>query len=360
MTHPYAQQPDHAFWRQAVADPAAQDIGLVDPVVAPAFHIDRHQRIATAGSCFAEHVARHLRQAGVRPFITEQAHPIVPAAVAQAFGYGQFCARYGNVYTSRQLLQLMLRAFGEFTPADSAWPTPQGRWIDPFRPRVHPVGFYSRAELEADREIHFDSVRRMFAQVDVLVFTLGLTETWASREDGAVYPVCPGVLGSQFDPQRHELLNLGVDEVVDDVSRVIELLSYINPGARLVLTVSPVPLVATAGDRHVMVATSYSKSVLRVAAERLSHEWRGVAYFPSYEIITGHYHQGRYFAPDLRSVTDEGVNHVMRLFLHHYLGLQPAASGIAHLSPAAPAMDRRTEELIKVTQTHCDEEALCR
>ncbi len=357
MTHPYEHQPDHAFWRQAVAEPAARDIGLLDPVVAPAFKIDRHQRIATAGSCFAQHVARHLRQAGVLPFVTEQAHPIVPPAVAHEFGYGQFCARYGNVYTSRQLLQLLLRAFGEFTPVDSAWQTPQGRWIDPFRPRVHPGGFYSRAELEADRESHFQAVRHMFAQLDVLVFTLGLTETWASREDGAVYPVCPGVLGSRFDAGRHELLNLGVDEVVADVARVIELMAYINPNARLVLTVSPVPLVATAGDSHVMVATSYSKSVLRVAAERLAREWRGVAYFPSYEIVTGHFHQGRYFAPDLRSVTDEGVDHVMRLFLHHYLGLQAAASAP---TPAASARDLRTEQLIQVTQAQCDEEALCR
>ena len=36
-----------------------------------------------------------------------------------------------------------------------------------------------------------------------------------------------------------------------------------TPKLRILLTVSPVPLTATAGDDHVLLATTYSKSVLR-------------------------------------------------------------------------------------------------
>lgn len=354
--HPYQQQPAHSFWRQGVAEPAARDIASLDPVIAPSFRIDPRQRIATAGSCFAQHVTRHLRRAGVMPFVTEPAHAIVPPEVAREFGYGEFCARFGNVYTSRQLLQLMLRAFGEFTPQERAWRDPKGGWIDPFRPRVQPGGFASLDELEADRALHFDAVRRMFAELDVLVFTLGLTETWASRVDGAVFPVCPGVLGGVFDAGHHRLLTLDVDEVCADLGTLIELLGHINPAARLVLTVSPVPLVATAGEQHVLVATSHSKAVLRVAADRLARQWRGVAYFPSYEIITGAFSRGRYFADDLRSVTEAGVAHVMRLFLHHYLGID----GGDQAPIEAAQRDRDGERLVAATQLQCDEEALAR
>jgi hypothetical protein len=354
-THPYQAQPDHAFWHQAVAGPAARDITLVDPVVAPAFGIGRNDRIATAGSCFAQHVARHLRDAGVPPLVTEQAHAIVAPEVARRYGYGEFCARYGNVYTSRQLLQLMLRAFGEFAPEEDSWEDGHGRWIDPFRPRVHPGGFASRAELLADRARHFEAVRCMFAQLDVFVFTLGLTETWAARSDGAVFPVCPGVVGGRFDAARHQALNLDVDDVVQDLETFIGLLSAMNPGAKLVLTVSPVPLVATAGDRHVLQATTYSKAVLRVAAERLSRQWSGVAYFPSYEIITGAHAGHRYLADDLRSVTEAGVAHAMRLFLHHYLGVAPAPL------PARAAPERAATAAIEAAiLAQCDEESLAR
>ncbi len=324
--HPYAAQPAHAFWAQGVAAPAAIDPASVDPVVAPAFRVARRARIASAGSCFAQHLPRHLRAAGLRPFVAEQAHPIVPAAVARRFGYGDLGARYGPVYTARQLLQLLRRAFGEFVPADDAWAGPDGRWLDPFRPRIQPGGYLSREELAADRARHFDAVRRLFTQLDVLVFTLGLTEAWADRADGAVYPLCPGVAGGQFDPGRHTLLQLGVAEVVDDLEAFVERLRAINPRARLILTVSPVALAATAGDRHVLVATGYSKSVLRVAAEQLSRRHAGIAYFPAYEIVTGGFHRGRYLGDDLREVSEAGVAHVMRLFLQHYLGLAlPAA-----------------------------------
>ena len=76
--HPYTALPDHRHWARAVAGPAAHDPALVDPVVRPAFRIARDARIATAGSCFAQHVARHLRRHGVNPFVTEPAHPLIP------------------------------------------------------------------------------------------------------------------------------------------------------------------------------------------------------------------------------------------------------------------------------------------
>ena len=60
-THPYRNLPDHAFWRRAVAEPPIQD---VDPVIFAPFLITSADRIATAGSCFAQHIGRHLRQAG--------------------------------------------------------------------------------------------------------------------------------------------------------------------------------------------------------------------------------------------------------------------------------------------------------
>jgi GSCFA family len=358
--HPYQDLPDHRHWPRGVAAPAAVHPSAVDPVVRPAFRIPRSARIATAGSCFAQHVARHLRRCGVAPFVTEHAHPLVPPDLAAAWGYGDFGARYGNVYTARQLLQLMLRAFGELQPAEDHWPTADGRWADPFRPRAHGGGTVTLQELRADREQHFACVRRLFAELDVFVFTLGLTETWASAEDGAVYPVCPGVVAGRFDPARHVLQTHTVDEVVADLDLFIRLLRSINPRADLVLTVSPVPLMATALDQHVVVSTAHSKAVLRVAAEDIAQRHQRVAYFPSLEIITSPFSRGAYFADDLRSVTEAGVSHVMRLFLQHYLGLEAALQAAARDSDSGAADPRRAwlAEAAEVVQVMCDEAAL--
>jgi hypothetical protein len=66
----------------------------------------------------------------------------------------------------------------------------------------------------------------------------------------------------------------------------------------------------------VLVSTTLSKAVLRVAAERLS-QLPGVAYFPAYEIITAPSAGESYFAEDLRSIREQGVEHVMRVFFRH-------------------------------------------
>jgi hypothetical protein len=372
--HPYRKLPQHCFWRAAIAETPPDD---VDPVVAPKFTINRTDRVATAGSCFAQHIARHLSRSGFNYFVTEMSHPQVPPGVADAFGYGLFTARYGNVYTSRQLLQLLRRAYGLFTPIDDAWVRDDGRWIDPFRPQIQPDGFICEAEYRADRARHLAAVRRAVEELDVFVFTLGLTEAWLSREDGAAYPLCPGVAGGVFDEARHVFVNLKVSEVVADLNAALEIIRSKNPRARYILTVSPVPLIATATGHSVLVSTTYSKSVLRVACEEVAAEYDDVAYFPSYEIITGHYNHGRYFAPDLRSVTEEGVAHVMRLFMRHYAGEsdkpelvsrpaqeEPTREEPAHAGEAVGTWDQDTSEKIKAVQevikVICDEEALDR
>jgi len=289
---------------------------------------------------------------------------MLDAGLAQAYHYGTFSARYGNLYTTRQLLQLFERAYGRYAPADEAWPAGGGRWIDPYRPQIQPEGFLSRREFDVDRARHLAAVRRMFEELDVFVFTLGLTEAWCARSDGAVYPVCPGVSGGEFDPERHVFHNFSTAEVGADMLAFIDALRVVNPEARVILTVSPVPLIATAEERHVLVATSYSKSVLRVACEEVCRARSGVAYFPSYEIITGGYTRGAYFAADLRSVTEAGVEHVMRLFLRHCTSGGPLSAQhraelpAASHSPAAP--DRHLAENARLTAVNCDEEALDR
>lgn len=355
MSHPYKSLPDKAFWRRSVARPAVQE---VDPVGHFDLKIEPETKVATAGSCFAQHVARHLSGAGFNYYVTEPGHPILNSKIRQAHNYGTFSARYGNLYTARQLRQLMERTYGDFTPAEAPWVEADGSVRDPFRPNVQPGGFVSVAEMEADRTQHLAAVREMFENLDVFVFTLGLTECWESLEDGAVFPLCPGVEGGTYDPQKYAFRNQGVAEIVDDMMQFMKALKRVNPQARMILTVSPVPLMATAAPQeHVLSATTYSKSVLRVAAQMLTEMQDWVHYFPSYEVITGSYNRGAYFADDLRNVTEEGVSHVMRLLLKHATGQETAA-------PQAPAPteeeDHSTALARSFVEVECDEVALDR
>lgn len=179
--------------------------------------------------------------------------------------------------------------------------------VDPFRPNIQPNGFPNIEELIADRDQHLRRVKVMFEECDFFVFTLGLTEHWYSTSDGSVFPVCPGVAGGEFDPRKYSFGNQSVGEVVADFQAFLNEFRNINNRAQIILTVSPVPLATTAEMRHVLVSTTLSKSILRCACDEIVKQNNGIAYFPSYEIITGNYNRGRYYDSDLRSVTDEGV-----------------------------------------------------
>lgn len=358
--HPYRKLPARAFWRKSVAGVARKD---VDPVGRFGLRITPETKVATAGSCFAQHIARHLKASGFNYHVAEPGHAVLPERFREKHNYGMFSARYGNIYTSRQLWQLMQRAYGTFTPKEDAWIDEDGSVRDPFRPTVQPGNFASVAEMEADRRQHLAAVREMFETLDVFVFTLGLTECWRCK-DGAVLPLCPGVEGGSFDPERYSFFNLPVGAVIKDMQSFRDGLAAVNPEAQIILTVSPVPLMATAArGEHVLSATTYSKSVLRVAAQMLCERNDNVHYFPSYEVITGAYNRGRYYAEDLRNVTEEGVSHVMRLFLKHAAGVDAAAAKSAARKTAAEAReaeDATVQAASAFVEVECDEAALDR
>jgi hypothetical protein len=326
MTNPYKSLADYCFWSRAMLVPAP---GQVDPVVS-AQRILPQQKVATMGSCFAQHLAKHIQLSGLNYYVAETAPADLSPQEAKRRNFGVFSARYGNVYTVRQAVQLFDRAFGAFTPVDDVWEK-GGGFVDAFRPQIEPDVFVSAQAVRESAKAHLSTVRDVFNHCDWLVLTLGLTEAWRSKRDGAIYPVAPGVSGGDFDPEHYEFVNFSAQEVQDDLVRFIDKLKVVNPKAKVLLTVSPVPLIATYEPRHVLVSTTFSKAALRVAADVAERRFEHVSYFPSYEIITSPAAAGRYYADDLRQIKDIGVKHVMRVFSKHFINddLLPTTSIVA-------------------------------
>jgi len=344
MTSPYSALDPRHFWRTAVA--AENPLAWRD-IYRKRFPIEPDDRIATAGSCFAQHFAGQLSRRGFEFLDSEPGPPSLSPALRRAFGYGVFSARYGNIYTARQLLQLFQEAFGERRPAEPPWIS-EGRFHDPLRPAIEPEGFVSADELAALRQLaHLPAVRKVFLECNLFVFTLGLTEAWLSAEDGTVFPSCPGTIAGEFDASRHRFHNFGFKEVQADMVAFIDRLRDVNARAKVLLTVSPVPLAATATDNHVLEATTYSKSVLRAVAGSLHERFQHVDYFPSYELVTAPAARGMFFEPDLRNVTPVGVDQVMR----HFFAEHPSPSVPASVDrPARRPIDDEWEEFRAVCE----------
>ena len=308
---PYSDLPPRAFWRTGVTERAPMTPG---DIYQPRFAVTRDMRIATAGSCFAQHVGRALRGAGLDVIDAEPLPEAVSDKTAERFGYRLYSARYANIYTTRQLRQLFDEAYGRATPADPVWER-DGRFFDAQRPGVEPDGLESAERVMEHRASHLSAVRDAFAAADLFVFTFGLTEAWIHTASGTVYPTAPGTIAGRYDPAIHSFRNYDPLEVLEDFEAFRTALRAVNPKVRFMITVSPVPLTATASGEHVEVATCYSKSVLRSVCGMLKARHDDIDYYPSFELITSVTTGGKYFQENLRNVAPHGVATAMATFL---------------------------------------------
>jgi hypothetical protein len=317
--HPYKRLPDRHFWSRAVSGIAWQDMFKNERAK---FTIGREDVVSSAGSCFAQRIAHQFHKLGYNFPNFEPPHPLMSTEEAEDCGYSHASARLGNVYTIKELRQIVEQVFALRDAHFLIRQNKQGNWVDLLRPGVQKVGFLSYEEAFADRLHHLLRLREMFMASDVFVFTLGLTECWNNEDSGTVFGIHPEVaLGVETDV-RVTQLNLDYEACYQDLSFVIQHLKSVNPRLKFVFTVSPVALAATHQDKHVLISTSYSKSVLRAVAGKVCDEHDFADYFMSYEIFNAAQSFGQYLSEDLRDISPRGLGTVMDTFASMFLGRQ--------------------------------------
>ena len=298
--HPYMDLGARAFWKTAVAQPLANKQKLAN------LHGDlipnAQMKIASVGSCFAQHVGGWLSAAGYR-FLSSKLLESSNSSFAT-----------GNIYTPRALTQWLEMSKPNNTPMlEAGIYEAGGVWYDLLRPTFRGDGFPTLQQLLSDRADCVAEILETICEADLFIFTLGLTEAWHDQ-NGLIYPSCPGIICGEFNDQEYQFHNFSYEELCSDILKLREELLGLNPGLRILLTVSPVPLTATASGQHVLVANGYSKSTLRAVAGQLSNQFDDVYYFPSYELITTQHYPDPRFEENMRTVTEAGVQLVMNHF----------------------------------------------
>ena len=330
MKNPYQQQPARSFWRQAVQ--GKETDGFFKDLWVSKFPISKQTRFVTFGSCFAQHFSKWLVGNGFSWIDGETPPDVLTSDAALEQGYGIFSVRTGNIYTVAILKQWIELALGTATVQPEI-AVKEGAFFDTLRPLISKSGFSSESTLISARAMTYSSLLKAIRDSDIFVFTLGLTEGWESQS-GYAYTMCPGTELGVFDPGNHLFKNYSYEAILADLNITLGLIKKINPEVRFILTVSPVPLTATASAEHVLSSTVYSKSVLRAVAGFLQQTREDVDYFPSYELITSPPVRGAYFETNMRTVRPEGVEFVMQHFSRGIgENLAPAAVSRAHLAP---------------------------
>lgn len=125
--------------------------------------------------------------------------------------------------------------------------------------------------------------RLALQEAGAFIFALGHAEGEQDRESSSL---SSGPSDRLFSTDDHSAHLSTVAENQDNVLGIIDVIRSVNAVAPIVLMLEPEPLVETFREISCMTADCVSKSVLRVALDRVRDQrLNGVYYWPSYEIV---------------------------------------------------------------------------
>ena len=309
------------------ANVAADFSGEVWPEIQPSFRIGPGETVFTIGSCFARNIERFLVDAGCRVPMQELHLPS-----EEWHGGANSAMNKFHPPAFRQCLGWTAAIFdrdGVVTWADCqplAFEVGDGRVFDMEMASTPPV----TRERFIERRQHIYDVFSTVFSADCLMITPGLIEAWFDKLTGLYIHEAPTLKAMAVLKDRWEFEILSYEQCLADLLADIDVVRARNPGVKVLITTSPVPLAASFSGKDVRIANAYSKSVLRAVCGAASLKRPMVDYFPSYEAAT-------LSAPDKVWDTDRlhvaggFVGKIVAYMLDHYLeGGDEAARGLQH------------------------------
>lgn len=248
--------------------------------------IRKDSHVVAIGSCFAREVTKYLFNKGYTS--------VNPDDINAEF----LSAGANTTFAVRQLFEWM---FLGKEPVNETW-----------HKENHGI-------LQRTPEIQ-KAIRDYFCRSDLIILTLGLSEVWYDQETSDAF--WRGVPNSVYSEKKHQFKISNVDENRENLNIVLDLIEQYIPNAKVVITLSPVPLRATFRPISCISADTVSKAILRVTIdevlrERDVHNNENLFYWPSYEIVKEFVNTP--YKDDNRHVSKQTVRKIMEAFSKHYL-----------------------------------------
>jgi tetratricopeptide (TPR) repeat protein len=159
---------------------------------------------------------------------------------------------------------------------------------------------------------------------DVFILTLGVAPAFFDRTTGDFVLPRPSALNSRVLAEKYQFRTTSVKENVDNVLYLIEFIRKISPDMKIVVTVSPVPLLASFEYESAVQADCLSKSTMRLVAHEVVNNSKlsNILYWPSFEVFrwAGSNASDYYAADDGAAwhVSEEKVAGTIRAFVEMF------------------------------------------
>jgi hypothetical protein len=162
---------------------------------------------------------------------------------------------------------------------------------------------------------NFEKAHAAVEKLDVLFLTFGTAFVYRLQSTGQPVANCHKLPATEF---RKELSS--IEDIVAAYRRLIEQLKKIRPQLQVVLSISPV--------RHLrdgLEEDRLSKSILRVAIEMLTREYKNCSYFPAYELLQDDLRDYRFYDRDMVHPSEQAVDYIWNHFLDTYVSASDQA-----------------------------------
>lgn len=297
----------HRYWPTGVREGMERE-NLYTMNLCPRRHpfINRQTRIAAAGNCFAMNMGRCLKNWGYDYFIKQPGPTGMSEEELWRRKYGHYSARQGILFNVPSLRQWVERGLGLVELKPYLY-FQDGNWHDPYR---ESVPFDSPEEYATELPEFLSALRETLLETEVLMLAPSCCEVWRFKHDGTYLSRVPW----RMSPALLDRQVLSVEDNLNELQRLRDVLTEHNPGIQIIMTVSPVPLLATfrSEDVNVVVSDCLAKATLRVAAEEFAKRNDNVTYFPAYEaVMIG---SKVPFAEDGRHVHPDAIDRTMTVF----------------------------------------------
>jgi hypothetical protein len=280
--------------------------GALFPDFQPKFKLDFSGRMSvfTIGSCFARNVEEALQPFGV-------VLPTMGFSAPKEEGFDRSNSLL-NEYNAGTMSQRIIMAMRGERAAEDTMVTANDMCSDLLLPGKALVT-WERARARRE-EIY--QVYTKLPECDVVVITLGLIEAWYDKKTDTYLNRMPPPHFARANPGRFEIRVLDMPHAMPLLHK--SMIALGKAGKKVILTVSPVPLQTTFTFADCITANEFSKSVLRVCAQRLYEKFDHVDYFPSYEIVRSAGLSG--FIADHVHVKGNLVRNVTSFMVSRYTG----------------------------------------
>lgn len=284
------------------------------PEVFPSFEISPSDKIFTMGSCFAREVDNALSRLGFNIISRDS------SVSNNLYKYNDLSLynKY-NVYSIWNELHWSLEIGQNESFDDLFYKNIDGQYYDSQLGGRHFCLPYN--EIVELRKRYMQSVNQI-KYADIIILTLGLSEVWFDTKKNLYLNITPPFKYIDDWQDRFELHVLSYDDVKKCLIKIFNLLNkFSERTCRILITVSPIPLLATFRNMDSIVANTYSKSLLRSVIDDVIRQYKNIDYFCSFEIA--HYTdiKSKHYINknDLRHIRSDFVDKIINYFISKYI-----------------------------------------